>query len=70
MRFESFSVFVYMDGHGIYIWAAYGVTLAILTANVVWPLMARRRFVRAEMSLSNALVTAKENEDPKRESRS
>ena len=48
MRFESLSAFVHMDGHGIYIWAAYGITLVVLAANVWWPMMARRNIIRAE----------------------
>ena len=50
MKFESLSAFFYMDGHGIYIWAAYGLTLVILAANVWFPLIARRNIIRAEKS--------------------
>ncbi len=31
-----------MGGHGVYIWAAYGLTLVILAANLWWPMLARR----------------------------
>lgn len=50
MRFESLSAFLDMGGHGVYIWAAYGLTLVILAANVWFPLMARRSMIRAEKS--------------------
>jgi heme exporter protein D len=35
-----------MDGHGVYIWAAYGLTLVILAANLWWPMLARRNIIR------------------------
>ena len=46
MKFDSMAAFIHMDGQGIYIWAAYGVTLFILAANVCWPLIARRKIIR------------------------
>lgn len=50
MRFESLSAFFYMDGQGMYIWAAYGLTLVILAANGLWPMMARREIIRKTKS--------------------
>ena len=48
MRFESFSAFMLMDGHGAYVWAAYVLTLAILGVNLWWPGLVRKSFVKAE----------------------
>ncbi len=48
-----------MDGHGIYIWAAYGLTLVVLAANVWWPLMARRNIIRAEKSAVSKVMVSK-----------
>ena len=79
MRFESLSALVHMDGHGIYIWAAYGLTLVVLAANVWWPLMARRNIIRAEKSAMSKVMSRRaagldnsaiENEETKREDRS
>lgn len=38
------SVFA-MDGHGVYVWSCYAITLVVLALNVVQPWLARRRLV-------------------------
>ncbi|TBV16277.1 heme exporter protein CcmD [Stutzerimonas kirkiae] len=48
MNFSSFAEFVAMGTHGVYVWAAYGVSLAVLALNVILPLLARRRYLRDE----------------------
>ena len=48
MIFDSLSAFIQMDGHGLYVWAAYGITLAVLTLNLWWPGKVRAGFIRAE----------------------
>ena len=40
------SEFLAMGGHGAYVWSAYGLSLAVLVAASVWPLIAMRRVVR------------------------
>ncbi len=30
-----------MGGHGLYVWLAYGIALAIITANILMPILAR-----------------------------
>ncbi|MGV0033502.1 MAG: heme exporter protein CcmD [Candidatus Azotimanducaceae bacterium WSBS_2022_MAG_OTU7] len=50
MKFDSLSAFLQMDGHGVYIWAAYGLTLIILAANVWFPWITRRSIIQAEKS--------------------
>ena len=50
IKFETLTAFLYMDGHGLYVWAAYGVTALVLAANVWWPLMARRTIIRSARS--------------------
>ena len=37
-----------MGHHGLYVWTAYGISLAILILNVALPLMARRRYLQDE----------------------
>lgn len=48
MSFESFSDFLAMGKHGLYVWTAFGVSLAVLALNVVLPLLARRRYLQDE----------------------
>ncbi|MFP3516633.1 heme exporter protein CcmD [Pseudomonas sp. SIMBA_077] len=48
MSFASFSDFVAMGNHGLYVWSAYGICLAVLAVNVALPLAARRRYLQQE----------------------
>ncbi|WP_370060226.1 heme exporter protein CcmD [Neptunomonas phycophila] len=41
MQFSTFSEFINMGGHGLYVWLAYGIALAIITANILMPILAR-----------------------------
>ena len=48
MNFATFGEFLAMGHHGLYVWTAYGISLAILILNVALPLMARRRYLQDE----------------------
>jgi len=48
VSFESFSDFLAMGKHGLYVWTAFGVSLAVLVLNVVQPILARRRHLQDE----------------------
>ena len=48
MSFASFSEFVAMGNHGLYVWSAYGISLLVLAVNVAAPLLARRRYLQDE----------------------
>ncbi len=48
MYFDDWNSLLLMDGHGLYVWTAYGLGLAVLVWNVVMPLRQRRHVV-AEM---------------------
>ncbi|MBF8779218.1 heme exporter protein CcmD [Pseudomonas fulva] len=48
MSFASFADFIAMGRHGLYVWSAYGICLAVLVINVVAPWLARRRYVQQE----------------------
>ena len=48
MSFASFSEFLAIGTHGVFVWSAYGVSLAILALNVVLPILARRRYLQDE----------------------
>ncbi len=43
MYFESFDALVSMDGHGAYVWAAYGIGLLVLGWNLVAPILNSRK---------------------------
>jgi heme exporter protein D len=48
MSFESFSDFLAMGRHGLYVWSAYGICLCVLAINVLAPVFARRRYLQQE----------------------
>ncbi|EQM68068.1 heme exporter protein CcmD [Pseudomonas solani] len=48
MNFASFGEFIAMGHHGLYVWSAYGISVAILILNVALPLLARRRYLQDE----------------------
>ncbi|MCK9534653.1 MAG: heme exporter protein CcmD [Pseudomonas sp.] len=48
MNFNSFSEFLAMGHHGVYVWSSYGISFAILLLNVVLPLLARQRYLKNE----------------------
>ena len=48
MNFSSFSEFIAMGNHGLYVWTSYGISLAVLVLNVVLPITARRRYLQDE----------------------
>ena len=48
MSFASFSDFIAMGHHGVYVWSSYGICLAVLALNVAMPIMARRRYLQQE----------------------
>ncbi|MCQ4314808.1 heme exporter protein CcmD [Stutzerimonas zhaodongensis] len=48
MNFSSFSEFIAMGNHGLYVWTSYGISLTVLVLNVALPLMARRRYLQDE----------------------
>lgn len=46
MYFESLGAALAMGGHGPFVWAAYGITLAVLAAMLVLPARRERRLRR------------------------
>ncbi len=43
MQFDSLAEFVAMGGHGLYVWMAYGATLAVLLGSTIALRVARRK---------------------------
>lgn len=46
MNFESFSDFLAMGGHGLYVWLSYGVAALIFVANIVLPMKKNKEIVK------------------------
>ncbi|WP_417596804.1 heme exporter protein CcmD [Oceanospirillum sp.] len=49
MYFDSFSEFLNMGGHGLYVWMAYGLSAVLLVINVVLPIMHKRQLIKEQM---------------------
>lgn len=45
-QFSGLADFLAMDGHGVYVWFCYGVTLIVLAGLAIWPALHRRRLQR------------------------
>ena len=45
-QFENFHDFMTMSGHGSFVWASYGVAIALLLWLVFRPLIQKSRFLR------------------------
>lgn len=43
--FNSFSAFVAMGDHGLYVWSAYAVSAAVIAFNVITPRLYRHRLI-------------------------
>lgn len=46
MYFDSFQALLTMNGHGIYVWPAYLVTIVVITALLIAPTRRRSRVLR------------------------
>lgn len=50
-QFESVADFVAMNGHGPYVWAAYGITFTALIFLLVSPLLQKKAFIKQQQKL-------------------
>jgi len=48
MKFDSLEALMLMDGHGAFVWMAYGVTLVVLSINLWWPRRVRQHLIKTE----------------------
>ncbi len=48
MRFDSLEAFLLMDGHGLFVWMSYGITLLVLSVNLWWPRHVRKKLIKTE----------------------
>jgi heme exporter protein D len=40
--------FIHMGGYGFYVWTSYGITLVVLVANILIPIIQRKQFLRQQ----------------------
>lgn len=50
MYFDSVTAALTMDGHGAFVWSAYGITFLVLIVMLLQPLLRGRRLARAIQS--------------------
>jgi heme exporter protein D len=46
MFFDSFSSFIQMGNHGIYVWLSYGIFAVIVAANFILPIISRKKIIK------------------------
>ncbi len=46
MYFDNLHALLTMEGHGVYVWAAYLFTMVVIAAALLGPLRRRKRFLR------------------------
>jgi heme exporter protein D len=42
----TWQIFLEMGGYAFYVWTAYGITLLVLVANILWPVLQRKQLLR------------------------
>ncbi|USE38610.1 heme exporter protein CcmD [Endozoicomonas sp. SCSIO W0465] len=45
MYFDSWSGFLVMDGHGLFVWSAYAIAVVVIAYNLIAPFVARRQIL-------------------------
>lgn len=48
MEFSSFSEFLAMGRHGVYVWSAYGITALIIIYNILQPIVQRKKILKEQ----------------------
>jgi len=46
MFFDSFTDFIQMNGHGMFVWASYGIAAVIVAQNFIGPKLTRKRVIK------------------------
>ena len=46
MFFDSFSSFLEMGKHGLYVWSCYGLAAVIVAINFVSPILTRKKVIK------------------------
>lgn len=48
VQFDTFTEFLNMGGHGLYVWLCYGLGLLVVVGNLLQPLL-KRKALRADL---------------------
>lgn len=43
MSFDSFSDFIAMGGHGVYVWLSYAIAVVVIVINIVGPVLQKKK---------------------------
>lgn len=54
MQFDSLAAFIGMDGHGLFVWLAYGISLLVLAANWAWCGLERKSIIASHYRKASA----------------
>ena len=46
MFFDSFTEFMQMGGHGMYVWLSYGLTSLVVVHNFISPMLTRKKVIK------------------------
>lgn len=58
--FDSLSDFLWMEGHGPYVWVSYFLTLIVFVGMALGPKLRKSKFVKQQRALAARNETAKE----------
>jgi len=46
MFFDSFTEFMHMGGHGLFVWLSYGIAGLIVAQNFISPVLTRKKIIK------------------------
>ena len=61
MYFSSWTDFLNMDGHGLYVWSAYGIALIVISYNIIAPVRHKQR-LKAQVLRQERLDAARKKQ--------
>lgn len=53
MYFENLSELLTMQGHGAFVWSAYGIALMVFIINIASPIIKRKFFIKNRKKYQN-----------------
>lgn len=60
--------FIHMGGYGLYVWSSYGLTLVVILANIIQPIMKRKKLSQ-QVSPPEGKHTGQESQSENQERR-
>lgn len=49
MSFDSFSDFLAMGGHAVYVWSCFALGLVVMLGNVIAPMLERKKLISEQL---------------------